>query len=303
MSTEVQRMQKALTQMNLLLHNVISDITGKTGMAIIRSILGGERNPKVLAQLKDPRIKSSTDRIVKSLEGDYREEHLFCLQQAVEAYDFYRRQVEALDQKIEEHLKRFEPKVDIDSNPLPKPKKNKRAHQGNAPQFDLRILLYQMTGADLTQIDGINASSAHIVISEIGLDMSKFRTEKHLTSYLGLSPNHQITGGKIISNRTRKVFNRAAQVLRMAAMSLKNSKSFLGAFYRRMQNRLGPSKAITATARKLACQIYRMLKYGQNYVDRGEDYYEQKYQERVLNNLKKRAREFGYELTQKSALI
>ena len=162
--------------------------------------------------------------------------------------------------------------------------------------------MYQITGVDLTQIDGINASSAHVVISEIGLDMSKFPSEKHISSYLGLSPNHQITGGRIIRNQTRKVFNRAAQVLRIAAMSLQRSKSCLGAFYRRMRSRLGPAKAITATARKLACQIYRMLKYGQDYVDRGEDYYENKYQERRLKNLKKQAQELGFELTEKTAL-
>ena len=299
-STQVQRMQKALTQMNLQIQNVISDLTGKTGRAILEAILKGERDPQVLAQLKDPRIKSSAETIAKSLVGDYREEHLFCLRQAVELYDFYHCQLAECDCKIEAHLKRFEPKVDPEQKPLQDFKtKDKKYRRGNAPAFNLREEMYKICGVDLTQIEGINALTVLVVTSELGIDMSKFPTEKHLASYLGLSPNHKISGGKILKRSTRRVVNRVSQVLRMAALSLRTSSSYLGAYFRRMRSRLGSPKAVTATARKLACLIYRMLKYGQDYIDRGEEYYERKYREKVFKNLKKKAAQFGFQLTPK----
>ncbi len=302
-STEIQHMQKALVQMNLRLANVIRDISGTTGLAILRAILSGERDPKKLAQLKHPVIQKSEEEIAKSLEGDYREEHLFCLQPALELSEFYQRQIEGCDRKIEEPLGQFESKVDVEQKPLPPFKnRNKKSRRGKKDAFNLREELYRITGVDLTQVDGINVLSAEVILSEVGRDMSKFPTEKHFASYLGLSPNHRISGGKILKRNTRKVFNRAAQGLRMAAMNLEKTRCALGAYYRRMKSRLGPPKAITATARKLACIIYRMLKYGQEYVDRGQEYYEQHYQEKVLKNLKKRAAQLGYQLTPKSEL-
>lgn len=296
-SQQILRMQKALTQMNLLLHNVISDITGVTGMAILQAILNGERDPLTLARLKHPRIHSSEDEIAKSLEGNYREEHVFCLQQAMQLYEFYQNQMAHCDAKIEAQMQQFEPKVDLEEKPLPKRKsRDKRFRSTNAPSFSLRMELYKMTGVDLTQIEGVNELSAWTFVSELGMDMSKFSTEKHLISYLGLCPNNRVSGGKVLKTRSRKVRSRVSKILRMAAQSLGRSRSFLGAYYRRMKSRLGAPKAITATARKLAGAMYRMLKYGKDYQDLGQDYYEEKYKERILRSLKKNAAKFGLEL-------
>lgn len=296
--TQVQLMQKALTQMNLQLQNVISDLTGKTGRAILDAILKGERNPQVLAQLKDPRIKSSAETIAKSLVGDYRDEHLFCLKQAIELYDFYQRQLAECDEKIEAHLKTFEVKVDSEQKPLKEFKtKDKKYRRGNSPSFDLREAMYKICGVDLTQIEGINALTVLVVVSELGTDMSSFPSEKHLASYLGLSPNHKISGGKILKRSTRHSTNRVAKALRMAALSLRTSPSYLGAFFRRMRARMGTPKATTATARKLACLIYRMLKYGVEYIDRGGEYYEKQYREKMIKNLQRRATQMGFRIT------
>ncbi|MFH2000438.1 MAG: IS110 family transposase [Planctomycetota bacterium] len=301
-SREVLHMHKALTQMNVQIHNVISDVTGKTGMAILRAILQGERDPLKLARLKDPRIKSSEEEIAKSLEGDYRAEHLFSLRQALERYDFYHRQMEECDREIEAYLNQFPPRDDKPIGPLPERKgSRKNRKRGNAPKFEIRPLLHQITGVDLTRIEGINEYSGLMILSEIGTDVSKFPTEKHFTSYLGLSPDHRISGGKVLRRSTRSVVNRVAKILRVAALTLKNSSSYLGAYYRRMRNRIGAPKAITATARKMACIIYRMLKYGEEYVARNQEYYEQKNQERMINYLKKQASKFGLNLTPQSA--
>ncbi|MEW6238981.1 MAG: IS110 family transposase [Candidatus Omnitrophota bacterium] len=302
-SAEIQHMQKALVQMNLRLANVISDITGTTGMAIIRAILSGERDPKALARLRHRRIEKSEEEIAKSLEGDFREEHLFCLRQALELYEFCQRQIEACDQKIEECLSRFASKEDGEAKPLP-PRKDgkKRSRRGKGAGAKLREELYRISGVDLTQVDGIQELSAQVIISEVGLDMSRFPTEKHFASYLGLCPNHRISGGKILKRSTRKVFNRAAQTLRMAAMIVERTPSALGTYCRRLKSRLGPAKAITATARKLACLIYRMLRFGKEYVDQGQEDYDKQYQQKVLKNIKKRAAQLGYQLTPKQTL-
>jgi len=267
---QIQLMQKALEQMNLQLHKVISDITGVTGMNIIRAIIAGERNPVVLAQMKHHLIKSSQETIAKALTGAYSEEHLFALKQAVEIYDIYRNKIAECDRQIQRYLSTFETKADP-KDLGPKPAKKKTRNK-NAPGFNLRGELYRITGVDLTQIDGIDVMTAHTVISECGFDISAFPSEKHFASWLGLSPNNRITGGKIFSSRTRKVQNRISTVLRMAAQSLHRSKTALGAYYRRMRARLGAPKAITATAHKLAIQIYRMLKYGGDYIDKGQKY-------------------------------
>jgi transposase len=293
--SHIQHMQKALRQMNLLLDNVVTDITGKTGMTIIRTILKGERDPHKLAAYRDRRCKKSEQAIAQSLHGHYREEHLFALRQSVELYDTYHAKILACDEAIEQQLKRFD--AQGDPQQLRAGKKNKAA---NAPAFDVRGELYRMSGVDLTAIDGINDITALKVLAETGTDMSRWKSEKHFSSWLGLSPGNKISGGKILSSKTKPTTNRAAAALRMAAFTLSNSKSALGAYYRRMRSRQGAPKAITATAHKLARLIYSMLKHGTEYVDQGQDYYEQQYQDRVMKNLKHRAAQMGFALVPSS---
>ena len=293
--SHIQHMQKALRQMNLLLDNVVTDITGKTGMTIIRTILKGERDPHKLAAYRDRRCKKSEQAIAQSLHGHYREEHLFALRQSVELYDTYHAKILACDEAIEQQLKGFD--AQGDPQQLRAGKKNKAA---NAPAFDVRGELYRMSGVDLTAIDGINDITALKVLAETGTDMSRWKSEKHFSSWLGLSPGNKISGGKILSSKTKPTTNRAAAALRMAAFTLSNSKSALGAYYRRMRSRQGAPKAITATAHKLARLIYSMLKHGTEYVDQGQDYYEQQYQDRVMKNLKQRAAQMGFTLVPSS---
>jgi transposase len=296
--SHIQRMQKALIQMNLQLHKVVSDITGMTGMAIIRSIVGGERNPEKLAQLRDRRIKSTSAEIAKALSGDYRGEHLFVLQQELTLYDIYQEQITAIDGEIEQCLSQFESKTE-ESPPARKGKKRKKP-PGNEPNFNLHHHLYRISGVDFTQIDGLNVLTVQTIVSEVGLDPSRFPTVKHFCSWLGLCPGSKITGGKVKSSQTRKVVNRAANAFRVAAQSLSRSRSALGAFYRRLRSRLGSPKAITATAHKLARMFYRVWTTAQPYCDSGADNYEQEYQERMVNNLKKKAFSLGFKLVAQS---
>ena len=291
-SHHVQHMQKALTQMNLKLQHVISDITGKTGMAIIEAIVGGERNPRSLAQLRDPRIKADQATIARSLRGHWRDEHLFELTQALELYRTYQDKIAQCDREIEAQLEQFEDRSDGEP---PAPNRKKR-NQKNAPRFDVQGQLYRMTGVDLTCIDGVDAYTALKVVSEIGTDMTKWPTAKHFASWLGLSPNNRITGGRVISSKTKASANRAAAALRLAANALHRSDSALGAFLRRKKAHLGAPKAITATAHKLARIIYSMLRYGQQYVDAGAEYYESQYRRRALRAAKQRAAQLGYQL-------
>ena len=292
-SQHIQHMQKALTQMNLKLQHVVSDITGKTGMDIIRAIAAGERDPQQLAKLRDYRSKADERTIAKALQGHWREEHLFELSQAAELYDTYQEKMAECDRRIEAHLNTFEDRSD-GGTPVRDPKKKRRQH--NAPHLDLQTHLYRMTGVDLSKIDGIDGYTALKVISEVGLDMTRWPTTKHFTSWLGLCPGSKITGGKVLSSRTKPSANRAAAALRLAANSLHRSNSALGAFLRRKKAQLGAPQAITATAHKLARLIYSMLKYGQEYVDAGQDYYESRYRERAHRNLARRAKELGYNL-------
>lgn len=273
----IQRMQKALTQMNLQLHNVVTDITGTTGMRIIKAILSGEKNPEALAVMRDPRCKNSTATIALSLKGNYRPEHLFSLRQALELYEFYQTKIADCDQQILDQLKRFD-----DGN--------------TTPPVDIADALIRMSGVDLTHIDGINTTTALKILSEIGTDMSRFKSSKHFASWLGLSPASKISGGKVLSSATKPSANKAAAALRMAAFTLFNSKSALGAYLRRQKARLGAAKAITATAHKMARLIYAMLTKGTAYVDLGQDYYETRYRSRVIQNLKRKAQQFGFEL-------
>ncbi|MBW4620404.1 MAG: IS110 family transposase [Cyanosarcina radialis HA8281-LM2] len=291
-SVHIQRRQKALTEMNLQLHRVVSDLTGVTGMAIIRAIVSGERDRERLAALKDPRAKRSTQEIAAALEGDYRAEHLFVLMQELHLYDVYQQQIEQCDRQIEQCLSEFESQNHQPLPPRPKGKKPSR----HAPKFDLRSHLYRISGVDFTQIDGLEALTVQTILSEVGLDPTRFPTVKHFTSWLGICPGSRISGGKVLSAKTRPVVNRAANAFRIAAQSLTHSRTALGAFYRRLRHRAGAPKAITATAHKLARIFYRLWRTGEDYVDLGVDAYEQQYQQRVLKNLKQRAKQMGFDL-------
>jgi transposase len=289
-ATHVQHMQKALTQMNIQLANVISDVVGETGQKILRAILAGERDGRVLAAMKNSRIQASDEEIAKSLQGNWRAEHLFALKQAVAGFDFVGSQLAEVDQEIERQLQ------DLEAHEGDPPPGKKRGKARNAPRFDLRSLLFKMCGVDLTRIDGIDVTTALAVISEIGTDMSRFPTEKNFTSWLGLCPGTRITGGKVMSGRTKRCANRAAQALRLAAAALRTSKSALGAYFRRMCSRMEKAKAVTAAAHKLARLIYTLLTKGQEYTDQGQEYYETRYRQRVVNHLSQRAAKFGMKM-------
>jgi transposase len=296
-SREILHMQKALDMMNLHLHKVISDLSGTTGMAIIEAILRGERDPKALATYRDSRIRRSEEEIALSLEGNYQETHLFELSQSLDSYKFYQRKIAECDSRLENLLQTYKKKV---NSPLPKTLKKQRRHD-NAPRFNVQDLLYQIYGVDLTQIHGVSYQTALTIFSEVGTDFSKFKTEKHFASWAGLSPNKKISGGKTLSSRTQKSNNKVANALRVAASTLLRTDCALGAFYRSARFRLGPAKAKTATARKLACLIYRMVTKGQEYCDIGAEKYEQKIKERQVRNLKKRAQNLGFQLTEIAA--
>jgi transposase len=295
-SSHIQRMQKALTQMNLQLHKVISDITGVTGIKIIEAILDGERDPQVLASLRGSRIKSSEEEIAKALEGEYREEHLFSLKQEFALYKIYQEKITECDNQIVQYYQKIDSKIDTSAQPLEQPKIKKKEPK-TQPKFDMRNELYRITGVDLTKIPGLETLTLQTITSEIGLDMNKWPTEKHFTSWLGLSPANKITGEKIFSARTRKVVNRAATAFRLSAFSLGKSKTALGAYYRRLRSRLGAPKAITATARKIACLFYRAMKFGIAYVEKGIDFYEKNYQDQIVKNLSQKAKKLGFVLT------
>jgi len=290
----IQHMQKALRLMNLNLDRVVSDITGTTGTQIINAILEGEHDPYSLAQLRDRRCKKTVEEIAQALDGHYREEQLFILKQSQELFNFYNQQIEICDKELENQFKKIASKIDLKAKPLKKQTKQTRNTARNITCFNLREELYRMTGVDLTRIDGINVSTALKVLSEIGTDITKWKTEKRFCSWLCLAPGSKISGGKVISSRTKKSTNRAAAALRMSAQALANSKSALGAYYRRKRYHLGAAKAITATAHKLARIIYSLLKNGGEYTDMGEDAYNKQYNKRTFQNLKRKATKLGY---------
>jgi len=291
----VQHMQKALTQMNLHLHHVISDLTGVTGLAILDAILGGERDPRKLAALRDRRIKASEATIMKALVGDYRPEHVFTLRQALAIYRHYLAQVQDCDREIERQLGAFESKT---SQPAPAAVgRQRKKPERNQPQFDLRSHLHRILGVDLTALPGLSTINVHTLFSEVGGDLSKFPSSKHFASWLGLCPDHRISGGKVLSAHTRKVKSRAAFALRMAAYSAGNSHTHLGDYFRRMRARLGAPKAITATAHKLARIIFHLLTTGQPYDDSVFARNEATYHKRREDNLRKHARDLGFALT------
>lgn len=292
-STAVQHMQKALTEMNLQLANVISDISGLTGMAILRAIVKGERDPAKLADLKHHRIQASSQEIAQSLEGNWREDQLFVLEQSLALYDLYYQKISECDQRIESHLRTMDSKAGQPTvEPAFPPRRSKKSSG-----FDLRAQLCRIAGVDLTRLDGVDVGTAQTVISEVGVDMNRWKTEKQFASWLGLCPDHRISGGKVLKRGTRHVVNRAATALRMSAWSLIRSQSALGANFRRLRRRLGAPKAITAMAHKLARLVYRMLKFGKEYVDKGTTYYEDKFRQHQLRWLTKQAASLNLQLT------
>ena len=295
-ATCIQRMQKALTQMNVQLANVISDVSGLSGQAIIRAIIAGEHNPEKLAAFTDPRVHASREEVAKSLEGNWRPELLFVLQQEVEMYDTYQQRITECDRQLQKHLARFADAVPLQPTEVePKRKKTKLAK--NAPRFELGKELQRITGVDLTRIDGIDVMVAQTLVSEVGLDMSRWKTESHFASWLGLCPDNRTSGDKVLSRGTRRVINRAATALRMAAITLMRSRTYLGAQYRRLRTKLGAPKAITAMAHRLARLVYRMLKYGHSYLDKGAEYYEHRYRQQQIEFLMKKAAKLGLQIT------
>jgi len=293
-STAVQRMQKALVQMNLQLQVVITDISGTTGLRIIRDIIAGQTDPRQLAMHRNARCNSSEEEIAAALTGNYRPEHVFVLQQNLEIFDTLQREIESCDKRVEAHLQQLTAKAPPASNPIPRPRPRRQSR--GEPPFDLRTPLFQLTGADLTQIDGIGPYNAVRLVSEVGTDMSRWATERHFTSWLTLAPNNKVSGGRLLSSRTQPSSNRAAAILRMAAMCLSRTDTALGAFYRRLAGRIGKAKAITATARKLACLVYRCLKGEIVYKDPGAAAYDRHHRESVLRRLRHRAGALGFTL-------
>ena len=297
-AAHIQHMQKALTFMNLQLHHVVSDVTGVTGLKIIRAIVKGERDPQVLSTMRDVRCKASTETVCAALVGNYQPEHIFALTQALALYDFYQARVDECDAEIERALVVLNAGRASPVSPLPQPKH--KTKQPNAVNFDTRPLLYQLTGVDLTQIHGIGPYLALRLIGECGTDLSRWPTAKHFTSWLTLSPGCKISGGKVLSAHTRKTTNRITAHLRLAAVTAGRTNTALGAFYRRLAARIGKAKAVTATARKIAVLFYNAMRFGMAYQDPGADHYESRYRERVVKQLHRRAAEFGFTLQEAS---
>jgi transposase len=295
----IQHMQKALEQMNLKLTAVLSDITGVTGLMIIRAILAGERDPVALARYRHSRCHNSEEAIAQALNGSYREEHLLALRQALASWEFYQRQMAELDEVIRRQLHTMKK-----ADPLPPLPHRQRPpkRKPNEPKFDVRTALYYVTGVDLTEIEGISELTALVVISEIGTDMTRWATVKHFCSWLGLCPQFHKTGGKVQHSRTRPGVNRAAAALQLGASTLYRTQSALGAYYRRMKSRLGAAKAVTATAHKIARIVYASLRYGRAYVKQTQEVYEAQQRDRQVQNLKRRARQLGLQVVERASV-
>jgi len=295
-AAHIQHMQKTLQLMNLKLTNVISDITGTTGMRILRSIVEGNTDPKFLASFRDPHCKKSQEEIELSLEGNYREEYIFQLKQMLDLYNYYTSLIVDLDAKTESLYQQLPSLIDPTEHPLKPLKRNVNKKSKNAPAFDLRSQLYRTCGVDLVQVDGLNISLVQDIVTDIGTDMTKWKTSKHFCAWLRLAPNNKITGGKVFFSHTPKSKGRANKALRLAAFSLANAKCALGAFYRRVRAKYGAPAANIATAHKLARIIYKMLKDKVEYVDLGENYYNEQFKSRLVRNLKDKAKALGFDL-------
>lgn len=290
----IQRMQKALTTMNVRLANAISDVSGVTGMAIIRAIVAGERDPRRLAKLRDRRISASEEEIARSLEGNWRDDVLFELRQVVEAYDFYHKQMEACGQELQKYMAAL-PDHPLAGEPV-EPGGKSPARRKNDPGFDVAAELRRILGVDVTRVDGVNILTGEMLLSEVGWDLSAFPSENHFASWLLLAPRRDISGGRVIRHLKPEGRNRLANALRMAAQALSKSDSYLGARYRSLRARLGGAKAVKAMARYLACLLYRLLTKGTAYVDRGAKHYESKRKDRELASLKRKAAALGMQL-------
>ncbi len=295
-SVQIQHMQKALQQMNVLVHKAVSDITGLSGLAMVRAIVAGQRDPLKLANLAHRRVRKTTAQIAEYLTGDYRQEHLFVLTQALELYDIYNQKIFACEERIQSYLASLDTHAPA-GRPLPPTTKARSGSRAAEQQKNQqRAELHRVMGVDLTAIEGIGVLHAQTILSEIGWSVEAWRSEKHFASWLGACPDNRISGGRVLSVRTRRVKNRVMRVLRLAASSLEHSQSGLGVQYRRFKAKLGPAAAIVAMAHKLARLIYRLLKHGEAYVAQGQQDYDKKVRERQLKQLQKHAANMGYEL-------
>jgi transposase len=299
-AAHIQHMQKALQQMNVQLPQVLTDITGMTGLAIIRAIVAGERDPVHLARFRDPRCAHSTEDIAKALTGHYRAEHVFALQQALALYDVYTAQVRECDAEIARQFQAITPVWDDDLPPLDRQDKA-LSHSKNAPAYDARSMLSQLTGVDVVAIPGLHASTVQTIVAEIGLDLGKWPNAKAFCAWLGLAPRHEISGGKVLRRSTLKTRNRAGQALRLAAQAAGRSQSGLGAFYRRMRARLGPQSAIVATAHKIARIIYHLLTHHTSFRDLSPEEYRQRIRAREIAAMRKKAARLGLTLVESQA--
>lgn len=292
----VQRMQKALTQMNIQLANVLSDVSGVTGQAIIKAILGGQRDPHKLAEFRDSRVRASEEEIARSLEGHWQEDLLFVLQQEQDGYEFCQKQMAECDRQLNHDLEQREDRSQGAPLPEEKRKGRRKKKSGNKPQFDLRTGLFRMSGTDLTRIDSIDVMTATTILSEAGWDMSKWETEDHFVSWLRLCPDNRISGNRVIGKGRLPTNNRVTIALKMAASALRLSDTYLGAQFRRFRTRLGAPVAIKAMAAKLARLVYRMLRYGMKYVDKGAATYQEQHRQLQIKQLKWKAATLGYQL-------
>lgn len=292
-ASHIQHMQKALMQMNVQLHHVVTDITGVTGLRIIRAIVAGTHTPDTLAEYRDVRCAASEETIREALTGNYRPEHVFALRHALELYDFHQAEIAECDTEIEAVLRTLNEQRATPEEPLPS---RRHAKGRNEPAFDARPALYTLLGADLTQIHGFGPYTVLRLVAECGDDMRKWPTAKHFTSWLCLAPGNKVSGGRLLSSKTRRSSNRASALLRIAAVNVGKTQTALGAFYRRLAARAGKAKAVTATARKLAILFYKALRFGMTYADPGASYYEERYRQRVIDTLHRRARHLGFTL-------
>jgi transposase len=297
-AAQIQRMQKAMREMNVQLDAAVSDVTGVSGMRILEAILAGERDPAVLAGLAEPRVHKSQEQIARCLQGDYRPEHLFVLRQALAAYRFFLEQMRDCDGEVERYSDQLERTAGSADTALPATAagEKQKPKSKNVPQYDVRTHLYRLAGVDLTRIPGIGELGAQGLISETGLDMSRWQTAKHFASWLDLCPSPKVSGGRVIGQGRRHASNRAAQMLRQAASSLTNSQSWLGSFYRRLRVRIGAGPAVKATAHKLALIYYHVLSTHTEYRQIEAQQYDQRQRERTIRNLQRRARQLGMDL-------
>jgi transposase len=293
----VRRMQKSLDQMNVRVHRGVADMTGATGMAIIRAIAAGERDPAELAKLRDPRCQQSEEEIAEQLTGHWREDHLFSLQQALKMYDAIQERIAAYEQEILRKLREMEPEDRQPQAAPPLKNPNKARMIRKRGQEPMRQALYRMSGVDMTQIDAIGVETVEVILSEYGPDLTRFPTEKQFIAHAMLAPRVPTSGGKPVRKKKRhRASSRVAEAMRMAALSMRHSQTALGAYYRRMASRLDGDIAVFATARKILTLIYRMLRWGQPYVDEGAEAYERQYRQRSIKHLQIKAKQLGYQL-------